>query len=677
MSAVLQNEFLSLSLDARGNLASLRNRKSDCEYLSAPGLDLWRVVCPLADNPEAVISATDQREVEFAVEGARIAVRYPDLRDSEGKRIGVAFGYEVEIRGEELIFVAQVENRSGPPVNELWFPMIGGLGSLGAARESFLLYPESAGRRIIDPLRNLADRNAQPLRGVRPHFLRDFYPGRASMQWMGLYGREGSLYVGSHDATLQTTATNAMLNVGGRPDRDSLSLGFIKYPFAAARERWQSEPFVVAVHAGPWRDDARRYRRFADTYQDHARRRAGWVEDMEAMQDIVMLHQHGRVNYRYDRIPEICAAAASGEVRVVKLTGWSHGGHDNMYPDFLPSELLGGEAALAGELRRARDRGFRMVLYFHFVQMSPNSEFYKTSGEFCAIKGPQGNPFIDVFTWPGDGSILGMNERVQLINACVDTEPWQRQVLDCVRRGLDWGADCVFLDQTAGGPSSFLCFDRRHGHPNPAFACGPGKTRLSRLAREMVKARSEEAALGAEYIADVILQFYDFTIPFGSGFFFGEQHFGEMYRYTFPEDVICTQYMSREDYRQLHYSFVMGYRFFLAPRQQCEVLTAMEPAFVDRLAKLVRLRRRHAARLLRGRFRETAPLAIGNPALVARAFEAPEGGAVAVWNPTDRPQELAVTWPGRTLAAAETPDGALPAAGASLAPDEVAVMLFT
>ena len=36
---------------------------------------------------------------------------------------------------------------------------------------------------------------------------------------------------------------------------------------------------------------------------------------------------------------------------------------------------------------------------------------------------------MDVFTWPSHGSIIAMNERFQLINACVDTEPWRRQVL--------------------------------------------------------------------------------------------------------------------------------------------------------------------------------------------------------------------------------------------------------
>ncbi len=673
----LRNACLSLRLDRRGSLRSLWNLRTSWEYLTAPGLDLWQIIYPTEDDPETPIRASNQAEPRIFVDDLRLVVEYPYLLDEQGRRVEAQLSYRLELAGDdECVLRASLRNRAAPCLSELWFPMIGGLGNLGEDPAAcFLLYPESAGRRIVDPLRNLADREAQPVRGVRFNFLRDFYPGRASMQWMGLYGDSGSLYLGSHDSSLQTTATNALLNIGATPADDSLSLGFIKYPFVRPGESWESAPFLLAVHNASWHHDARRYRAFCDTYQDHTRKKPEWIQDMPAMQDVVMMHQHGRVKFRYDQMGEIAAAAKTGDINVVKLTGWSHGGHDNMYPDFLPSDRLGGEAALVEGFRRLQADGYRVVLYFHFIQMSPNSEFYGQYGEFCALKGPYGNPFIDIFTWPSHGSLIAMNERFQLINACVATEPWQQQVLRCVQRGLEWGVDCVFLDQVAGGPSSYLCFDERHGHPNPALACGPGKTELSRLAREMVKTRDAEIALGAEYINDVVLQYYDFTLPFGLGFFYGDPHFGEMYRYTFPEDILCTQYMARENYEQLHYSFVMGYRFFLAPRQQCEVLTDLDPAFVARLAALNRLRRKHTAILLRGTFLDTEPLQVGNPALVARAYESEAGCAVAVWNPSEEPQELVVAWPGKALSAMEGAAGPLEA-GDRLAANEVAVLLF-
>ncbi len=676
MVHVLKNDCLQISFDDRGCLESLRRMTTGKELISCPGLDFWRLVLPLGDEPEAVVHASRQNPAEFSDEDGTLKVSYPQVVDDEGRNVGACFAFTVELQDEELHFRAWIENVSAPEIRELWFPILGGLGRADADGEkSFLLYPESLGRRIFNPVRNLADRNAPPVRGDRPHYLRDFYPGRASMQWMGLYDPSGGLYLGSHDDSLQTTALNAMLNVGSRAEDDSISLGFIKYPFAGNGVRWESAPFVAAVHDGGWRSDARRYRKFADTYQDHRRDRSAWVREMPALHDIILLHQRGKVNYRYAQLPAIADTAAAGDVRAVKLTGWSEGGHDNCFPDFLPSEILGGEKRLAGGIAKMQAKGCRAVQYFHFAQMSPNSEFYRRHGEFCAIKSPSGNPFIDIFTWPGGGSITGMNERMQLINACPDTAQWHEQILDCVRRGLAWGADAIFLDQTAGAPGSFLCFDRRHGHRGPAWACGPGKTRLSLAARELVKAAGDDRALGAEYVADVILQYYDFTIPFGAGTRFGGHHFGEMYRYTFPEDIICSQYISREDYDQLHYSFVMGYRFFLTPGQQCELIDSFDSRFIGRIKLLAGLWKRNADPLLLGIFRDDEPLELPDRRLVARAYESGKCAAVALWNPTDVVLPLSIKWPGRRLERIEIAD--MDAAGRNaeaIGPQEVAVL---
>ena len=693
MTITVQNEHLALTIDDRGVPVSLRNLATRCEYLDVPGLDFWQMIYPHEDDPEMPIRSCGQARAEVANDGVALVVRYPHLLDVNARRLDVAFSYRVELRGEELLLTAEIRNAGTATINELWFPMVSGLRSMGGSpAEAFLLYPESAGRRMVNPV-DVLGRGAQVVRGARLTAIRELYPGKASMQWLGMYGTGGGLYVGSHDTTLQTTALNAMLVQGADSRGDSLSAGFIKYPFCKPGETWRSEPFVLAVHSGTWHADARRYRAFADTWQNHAHARPQWVQEMPALHDIVMLHQHGRVRFTYDQIGEICDAAGSAGIDAVKLTGWADGGHDNKVPDFQPSPQLGGEERLAQNIRAARQRGFKIALYFHFVQMSPNSQFYARHGEFCQLKGPHGDPFIDVFTWPSNGSVIAMNERRQLINACVGTKAWQEHVLDFVRRGLAYGADCIFLDQTAGAPSSFLCFDARHGHRSPAYASGPGKTELSRKARELVDAAGPQHSLAAEYLADVILQYYDFTIPFGSGFFYEGQNFGEMFRYTFPEDVILTQYMSREDYEQLAYSFVMGYRFFLAPLQQCELITALKPEFVRRLAAMIRLRRKYADVLMKGRFVETVPLENPNPAIVARAYEMPAAPAytapkngdrphfsagVAVWNASAEPQELAVRWPGKELLSIETLDGQMhmPDRSCTLPPGEVAVMIF-
>jgi hypothetical protein len=120
----------------------------------------------------------------------------------------------------------------------------------------------------------------------------------------------------------------------------------------------------------------------------------------------------------------------------------------------------------------------------------------------------------------------------------------------------------------------------------------------------------------------------------------------------------------------------MGYRFFVAPRQQCGLITDLEPAFRDRLRALVALRRRHANVLLRGTFLDTVPLGGATRGLVARAFESDAGTAAAVWNPTAAAQELDLTWGGRAPREVVLPDGSARGAGRPLPAGEVAVLLF-
>jgi len=678
----LGNKCWHVAINEKGLLVSLRNLRTGQEYVSRPAMDLWRLIVECDEDPEMPIDSTSQTPRQIVSNDERIEVRYRGLLARNGEQFDIEFAYSVA-KGqdeEEMVFRSALTSHEQKLLKELWFPIISGLRSLGECPENdFLLYPESAGRKVRDPVRNIADRDAAPVRGVRPLFLREYYPGKASMQWMGFYGDRGSLYVGSHDDSLQTTALLAGLDTGERPEDDSIHLAFIKYPFIR-NASWHSEPFVVAVHGESWHRDSRRYRRWADTYQDHAGPRPDWVRRMPGMHDIILLYQHGRINYRYDEIDKLISAVHAGGLDVLKISGWSHGGHDSHCPDFLPSERLGGEGRLIEAIREAQRDGIRVVLYFHFVQMSPNSQFYARHGEFCAMKGPHGNPHIDIFTWPSHGTVIAMNSKFRLINACVGTEPWQEQVMHCVERGLRYGADCVFLDQTAGAPGSYLCFDQRHGHPSPALAAGPGKVELSRKAREKVKSAGAEIALGAEYICDVILQFYDFSLPFGLGFFHGPPHFGEMYRYTFPEDILMTQYVSGEDYRQLNYSFVMGYRFFIAPHQQTGLLSELQPEFVEHVRALAEFRRANADVLLESTFVDDTLFETDNGRVLAKGYlrESDARAAVILWNPTGEVQDVEVNWPGAVLSST-----ACPLAGpvfdgnrAKLKPEEIAVFFF-
>jgi len=673
----LRSNSWQLLISEKGLLASLRNLRTGQEYISRPEMNLWRIIVECDSDPEMPIDSVAQEPVDIVSTGRHIKVCYRGLKALNGERLDIAFAYSVE-KGQsedELVFRAEITNHQQNLLKELWFPLINGVRSLGhRAENDFLLYPESAGRKVQNPVRNLADRDAVPVRGVKPLFLRHYYPGQASMQWMGWYGDNGSLYLGSHDDSLQTTALLAGLNVAPRPEDDSVHLGFIKYPFIS-NASWQSEPFVVAVHNASWHTDARRYRRWADTYQDHKGPRVQWVRRMAGMHDIILLYQHGRVNYRYDEVDKLVAAVRAGGLDVLKISGWSHGGHDSHYPDFLPSERLGGEERLIEAIRKAQRQGIKVVLYFHFVQMSPNSRFYARHGEFCAMKGPHGNPHIDIFTWPSHGTVIAMNSKFRLINACVGTAPWQEQVVRCTERGLRYGVDCVFLDQTAGAPGSYLCFDQTcvstSGTATPPLPSPPARARWSSLGKSGSGSRPPVERWPWGPSTSATSSSSSTTSAFPSAWASS----------TALPTVLMTQYVSRENYRQLNYSFVMGYRFFIAPHQQTGLLTDLHPEFVSHVCALSEFRKAHAGVLLDSTFTDDTLFAIDNAEVFAKGYlgQSDGRGAVIVWNPTERVQKAEVCWPGAVLwgAASPLPGAAFHRNTVALEPDGIAVFFFS
>ncbi|HOS43643.1 MAG TPA: hypothetical protein PK794_08140, partial [Armatimonadota bacterium] len=215
------------------------------------------------------------------------------------------------------------------------------------------------------------------------------------------------------------------------------------------------------------------------------------------------------------------------------------------------------------------------------------------------------------------------------------------------RYALELGADCVYLDRLAGYPG-YLCFSEDHPHDRPCDAYAD-RVKLGMDCRALVKAKSPEIAIASEYINDAGLQPFDFTIPFGFGVHHGGHNFGELFRYTFPEYIITTQYLNGAEYERLRFALVMGFRFFFAITWQHEPISSTPPAFRAYAKSLIDLLQAHADPFLTGKFVDTEGFTCANPALFAKAYRSEGRYGIAVWNPTEDAQGLAIAAEGREV----------------------------
>ena len=342
---------------------------------------------------------------------------------------------------------------------------------------------------------------------------------------------------------------------------------------------------------------------------------------------------------------------------MVKITGWHPGGHDNRYPDYQVDEAQGGRARLAEQIRTVQQAGGKVMLYLQATQMTHNSAFYAECGERVSMRDPYGDELGDIFTWPGPSTFLPMSAQYRLINACPSTPEWQQAMLRYTGELLELGADCIYLDRLAGFPG-YLCFSEEHPHARPCEAYA-ARVQLGCDLRALTKAKNPEAALASEYINDAGLQPFDFTIPFGFGVHYGGRNFGELFRYTFPEYIITTQYLNGAEYERLRFALVMGFRFFFAVNWQHAPLSHTPPEFRAYVRKMVALWSAHADPFFLGKFIDDEGMCRANPALFAKAYRSATRFGVAVWNPTTEAQPLAITTADGGALHWEGPDGPL------------------
>jgi len=650
---VLQNEYLRLAMADDGTLRELTCLATGVNHISMPGLDLWRVI--LQDDISLVNLVTPaQQPCSVACDGEQLVLTVPHLAYRRYDRqcsVAVSLHLTVTLEGDSSRWVVELDNREPSlRVMEVWAPIINGVRP---PQDWALYYPQDCGLRMYDPAHNLGDRGQMFRFGVTNAYLRELYPGKASMQWMGVYGAREGLYLCSEDCSLQTICLNVERNFAATPEDDSLLLCFIRYP--GQREgTWTSAPVRVAPHLGDWHAGARRYRAWTEHWITPATP-PEWVARMPGLQDTILREQYGALVYSYDDIPMLHQSAAEVGLELVKITGWHPGGHDNCYPDYWVDESQGGQTRLMEQIQAVQQAGGKVMLYLQATQMTHNSSFYAECGERVSMRDPYGDELGDIFTWPGPSTFLPISAQHRLINACPSTPEWQQAMKRATSDVLALGADCIYLDRLAGYPG-YLCFNEAHPHARPCEAYAD-RVRLGRDCRALAKAKNADIALASEYINDVGLQPFDFTIPFGFGMHYGGRNFGELFRYTFPEYIITTQYLNGAEYERLRFALVMGFRFFFAVNWQHAPISHTPPEFRAYVRKVIALWSAHADPFLLGKFIDDEGMRCTNPALFAKAYRSTTRFGVAVWNPTPDEQPLSITTADGQSLSWTSPDG--------------------
>ena len=631
----LKNDYLTLSVDDRACLTEFSHSGMQTGNRITRPEPMFRAVLRNKDNWEDIAYPEN---AEFTVEGTGTeGCIHVTALNTEMGRVPVEMFLKIRLDKDQVHFNAEIRNHSEATVNELIWPRFGAMKSLGDGKTG-LYFPAGLGVYHGD----IAGKLAGTSQDGGNKSLNITYPG-AQMQWLLLQDGKRCLYFSGRDDQFMV----GNMTVIGSNERD-ICVEFSKWAFAAPGETWESPSFLLWFYEGVWQQAAEEYRRWADNWC-HPIPVRGWMHTMTGFCLVINRQQYGDTVWSYRDIPKLYDIAQEHGCDTLGLFGWFETGHDNFYPDLTVSESMGGEAALREGIRQVHEKGGRVVLYYQGHLIDVNTPYFQSGkGLYAAGKNHVGHPYYEHYCKFSQSEFNRYYGGRTFATACPACREWQ----DLMAEKAEWiyglGADGVLFDQV-GGMSPNPCFDENHGHTKPSLSFGLGRVALLRRIREVID-RHDDYCVMVEGLSDPVSQFVDCahgginsaradrltasrsTVPFS-------YPMPELFRHTFPESKtthrIAKPYM---DFRYINTALCYGAVYeleirYLTDRQYVE--EDHHPEWKEYAAAVTKMRQKHPALLLNGRYSCNPELAAANPFLKHGFFTAGDEKCVVFWNDTD------------------------------------------
>lgn len=137
-------------------------------------------------------------------------------------------------------------------------------------------------------------------------------------------------------------------------------------------------------------------------------------------------------------------ARCFGKGHFLHLYGWHACGHDNFYPDYFPSDAMGGECALKAAINAIRETGCLVSLYLNarLADLRYLSRHLRMNE--AVVRQPNGDPVIERYH--------GIDSAVMHPSSSL----WQQILSEAAERCTQYGADFIQLDQ--------IGYQRAFGH---------------------------------------------------------------------------------------------------------------------------------------------------------------------------------------------------------------------
>jgi hypothetical protein len=438
-------------------------------------------------------------------------------------------------------FRSRLENGSGVPLAEFWFPRLGGITRFGDPADTELFWPGYDGPYYTKHLQEFGCSGFMSMAVMM--CLNYPWP---TMPWFDLYNKkiDRGLYFGYHDPLYRINANGFEYSVEGLPDKrwptpadtgtdDPIGLTYshIRFPYVGgenskAGDTLDSGEFVIAWHEGDWHDAAPIYRQWWDRHFS-VPAEPTWLRKRTCWYACMLMQQPDLINADFQTFARWSREAKELGIDTVEICGWDTGGQDRAYPDYTPEERLGGEKGFQRLLDELKQSGIDPILFANYNAINCETDWFKRELRDYMRMDEFGNS-ENWMAW-GYSHLVG-NQRLSVrrqVWASGSIPRFNEIIAGYFRKFAAWGARAVQIDKT-GSAEQLLDFNPLSELP-PDTSMAEGTVRSCEWLLKECKKIQPDFVFASEANSDRYLQHMDV-------YYRGASHTAvPPMRYVFPE----------------------------------------------------------------------------------------------------------------------------------------------
>lgn len=499
----LKTSTAILKIDSKGNLTVTDD---NLVQLSLPLSHLWGITLKNSTSSNETTLFPDEK-TRPVMQGETIMFVTDNYIIGE-TTVPLKTIFTITVKEDAFCFSGQITNGSEKwMIKDVRYPDLS--GTVANEKEAKIYWPTSLGECYNNPM-EFGNKTS-------------IYPGTwGSMPWFSINSQEHGLYIGCHDPARGRKDFRLKFNT---ENTFNASITFPGY-----QSDFLLPDVIVKPYSGSWHNASRYYRAWFDRHFKLPEI-SPWIRENSGLMMVIFKQQNGNVMWRYNDIDLLCDIAEKLNFKLIGLWGWGVGGHDRLYPNFLPDNALGGRKELEAAIKRAQERGFKIIMYTNGNIMDASTDFYTYNG----IETAHLNEKMDL----NYESFIKYNYLTPVVftRGCPGSKVWRKAIEDAVSNVQSYGANAVHVDQV-GVKSAYLCHSTHHDHDLPQDAFAKYRVKMMHDIREKLKKENPDFLLMTEGTTDLLLTEVDVFHGLGPGSVITANAFPSLFRFTFPESII-------------------------------------------------------------------------------------------------------------------------------------------